>query len=182
MKFLLKEFNDVRRFRGADAANMQVIEDDGTEVYLWMNQSHIEANVRDFGPHPDLLLAFKMYGRSPEKLVAEWRRSDNGRWLRPVEAQRCSLGYYTHVDYPVPITDEAFNSWAAMVGLQCYVEWMDSDEDAEEVTERYGKGDNDILAWEPKRPEGDGWFIGSIHETDGDGPVCVWLRHASAEA
>ncbi|MCM4583816.1 hypothetical protein MMO12_31780, partial [Escherichia coli] len=40
--------------------------------------------------------------------------------------------------------------------------------------------DADISAWEPERPEGDGWFIGSIHDTE-DGPVCVWLRN-KAEA
>ncbi|EHU9778498.1 hypothetical protein KZ562_005197, partial [Escherichia coli] len=34
----------------------------------------------------------------------------------------------------------------------------------------------DISAWEPERPEGDGWFIGSIHDTE-DGPVCIWLRN-----
>ncbi|MED9131274.1 hypothetical protein RCM40_10780, partial [Escherichia marmotae] len=28
--------------------------------------------------------------------------------------------------------------------------------------------------------EGEGWFIGSIHDTE-DGPVCVWLRN-KAEA
>ncbi len=38
----------------------------------------------------------------------------------------------------------------------------------------------DISAWEPERPEGEGWFIGSIHDTE-DGPVCVWLRN-KAEA
>ncbi|MBI0992564.1 hypothetical protein HCI46_10105, partial [Escherichia coli] len=34
----------------------------------------------------------------------------------------------------------------------------------------------DIAAWEPERPEGEGWFIGSIHDTE-DGPVCVWMRN-----
>ncbi|EJN3771908.1 hypothetical protein NVA45_004960, partial [Escherichia coli] len=34
----------------------------------------------------------------------------------------------------------------------------------------------DIAAWEPERPEGEGWFIGSIHDTE-DGPVCIWLRN-----
>ncbi|ENZ4931634.1 hypothetical protein ACNBFU_005418, partial [Escherichia coli] len=38
----------------------------------------------------------------------------------------------------------------------------------------------DIAAWEPERPEGEGWFVGSIHDTE-DGPVCVWLRN-KAEA
>ncbi|ELO7509296.1 hypothetical protein R0629_000874 [Escherichia coli] len=36
----------------------------------------------------------------------------------------------------------------------------------------------DISAWEPERPEGEGWFIGSIHATE-SGPVCVWLRGSS---
>ncbi|EOK3493480.1 hypothetical protein ACJQTL_004904, partial [Escherichia coli] len=36
--------------------------------------------------------------------------------------------------------------------------------------------DPDISAWEPERPEGNGWFIGSIHDAE-DGPVCVWLRN-----
>lgn len=40
--------------------------------------------------------------------------------------------------------------------------------------------DADISAWEPERPEGDGWFIGSIHDTE-DGPVCVWLRNKAEE-
>lgn len=34
----------------------------------------------------------------------------------------------------------------------------------------------DIAAREPEWPEGDGWFIGSIHDTE-DGPACVWLRN-----
>ena len=34
----------------------------------------------------------------------------------------------------------------------------------------------DIASWKPERPEGESWFIGSIHDTE-DGPVCVWLRN-----
>ncbi|HGV2417417.1 TPA: hypothetical protein ACNCFI_004887, partial [Escherichia coli] len=37
----------------------------------------------------------------------------------------------------------------------------------------------DIAAWEPERPEGEGWFVGSIHDTE-DGPVCIWLREKVA--
>ncbi len=33
--------------------------------------------------------------------------------------------------------------------------------------------------WEPERPEGEGWFVGSIHDTE-DGPVCIWLREKVA--
>lgn len=37
----------------------------------------------------------------------------------------------------------------------------------------------DIAAREPERPEGEGWFVGSIHDTE-DGPVCIWLREKVA--
>lgn len=33
----------------------------------------------------------------------------------------------------------------------------------------------DISAWEPETPDGEGWFVGSIHDSE-DGAVCIWLR------
>ena len=30
---------------------------------------------------------------------------------------------------------------------------------------------------QPSGIKGDGWFVGSIHDTE-DGAVCIWLRHA----
>ncbi|MGM8734492.1 hypothetical protein ACS6LA_22420, partial [Enterobacter hormaechei subsp. xiangfangensis] len=30
-------------------------------------------------------------------------------------------------------------------------------------------------------PAGDGWFVGSIHETE-DGAVCIWLRNVGGAA
>ncbi|UZV40791.1 hypothetical protein 12Stean4476_00029 [Erwinia phage Stean] len=179
MQFKLNQFNEVRYARGADAASFEVTENDGTSVHLWMNLDHIRKNVVDFGPHPDLLKAGMIYGRGQTvlKLVEAYRKGGRDSWLKPVEASRCSLGYYTHVDFPSNLTDEQFESWASTVGLDVAVEWMSNDPNYEELNERYGAGDNDILAWEPEKPEGDGWFIGSIHETDEDCPVCVWLRH-----
>ena len=69
---------------------------------------------------------------------------------------------------------EEFNAWMEANNLQWTICTMDEDDfnlDADGP---------DISAWEPERPEGDGWFIGSIHDTE-DGPVCVWLRN-KAEA
>ncbi|AEY69630.1 hypothetical protein PEp14_00041 [Erwinia phage PEp14] len=183
MQFQLKQFNDVRYSRCVEAAQLEVTEDDGkTSILLWMSRDHIEKNVCDFGPHPDLLLAYKLYGRPPEMLVDMWRSHGSGKWLRPCEPARCSLGYYAHVDYPGHLTDEAFSRWTQLTGLEFAAAWMESDPDAEELMRRYGAGDNDILAWEPAKPEGDGWFVGSIHESDDGGPVCVWLRHKGAQA
>ncbi|STI74455.1 putative prophage protein [Escherichia coli] len=69
---------------------------------------------------------------------------------------------------------EEFNAWMEKNNLQWAIRSMDEDDfnlDADGP---------DISAWEPERPEGEGWFIGSIHDTE-DGPVCVWLRN-KAEA
>ena len=43
-----------------------------------------------------------------------------------------------------------------------------------QVIADWEKGKN-ISDWLPSALEGEGWFIGSIHDTE-DGPVCVWLR------
>ena len=43
------------------------------------------------------------------------------------------------------------------------------------VIAAWEKGIQDVSDWHPSAPEGEGWFIGSIHDTE-DGPVCVWLR------
>ncbi|MEH0046558.1 hypothetical protein, partial [Escherichia coli] len=62
------------------------------------------------------------------------------------------------------------NAWMKVNNLQWTIRSMDEDDfnpDADGP---------DISAWEPERPEGEGWFIGSIHDTE-DGPVCIWLRN-----
>ncbi|HFY0714224.1 TPA: hypothetical protein ACIGWI_005050, partial [Escherichia coli] len=32
----------------------------------------------------------------------------------------------------------------------------------------------------PEAPEGEGWFVGSIHDTE-DGAVCIWLRQEAEQ-
>ncbi|PHP29628.1 hypothetical protein CR085_27015, partial [Salmonella enterica subsp. enterica serovar Typhimurium] len=34
----------------------------------------------------------------------------------------------------------------------------------------------DISTWQPDPPAGNGWFVGSINDTE-DGAVCIWLRN-----
>jgi hypothetical protein len=50
------EFNPRRKSRGAEAARVST---DG--LWLWMSKSDIENNIRDFGPHPELLKALESY-------------------------------------------------------------------------------------------------------------------------
>ncbi|WP_149478898.1 hypothetical protein [Escherichia albertii] len=89
-------------------------------------------------------------------------RDEYGCWTHPEYEKFCNGREY--------ISTEGFNTWMEENNLQYVLRFRDegcADLDA---------CDADISAWEPERPEGDGWFIGLIHDTE-DGPVCVWLRN-----
>nr|WP_246753577.1 hypothetical protein [Dickeya oryzae] len=81
-------------------------------------------------------------------------------------------GCWTHPDFPE--TDESwdekrFSEWARQEGLESKLIFAD-----------VGEGDAiQTHWWELRKPKGEGWFVGSIHDTD-EGPVCVWLRNAAA--
>ncbi|HBC1013126.1 TPA: hypothetical protein IGZ65_004852 [Escherichia coli] len=100
--------------------------------------------------------------------------------IREIPVVRDKYGCWTHPEYEKfcagreYISTEEFNTWMKANNLQWTIRGMDDDDfnpDADGM---------DISAREPGRPEGEGWFIGSIHDTE-DGPVCVWLRN-KAEA
>ncbi|WP_347900768.1 hypothetical protein [Pseudomonas purpurea] len=85
-------------------------------------------------------------------------------------------GMFWHPDLPdFEEGDEGKSKqWIAEQGLivgMVSLEFADAD-----VSDRYFEsGDPDCSYWEPERPEGEGWFCLSIHDTD-DGPVCWWAR------
>ncbi|WP_333881038.1 hypothetical protein [Atlantibacter hermannii] len=97
----------------------------------------------------------------------------------PVE--RDQYGYWTHPVYDafcdgreyVPTSE--FNAWMSENGLEWKVEYRD-ESDIDPNVDGY-----DISAWEPESPAGDGWFVGSIHDTE-DGAVCIWLRSKAERA
>lgn len=96
--------------------------------------------------------------------------------IKEMPVERDAYGCWTHPEYEKfcdgreYISTEEFNAWMKVNNLQWTIRAMDEDDfnpDADGP---------DISAWEPERPEGEGWFIGSIHDTE-DGPVCVWMRN-----
>ncbi|CAI0723991.1 Uncharacterised protein [Serratia proteamaculans] len=104
--------------------------------------------------------------------------------ITALEPQRDENGYWTHPDYFVPANDMEFGApgefeaWLEANGLIGHLQWMESDA-TEEQQAAYEAGDGDVSQWNPTLPEGEGWFIGSIHDTE-DGPVCYWLRPVDA--
>lgn len=102
--------------------------------------------------------------------------------LRAVPVVRDDDGFWTHPDYFSPAGDREygapgeFEQWLQQHQLEYTLHRM-ADEVTEEVMERYVRsGSPDCRNWTPETPAGPGWFTGSIHDTEDDGPVCVWLR------
>ncbi|EIH2744665.1 hypothetical protein LO291_004108 [Salmonella enterica] len=101
--------------------------------------------------------------------------------VRPVAVTRDCNGFWSHPHYFTPSGDEASqadsNTWLRLNHLVCAFRWLENDA-LPQIIEACGNGVADISEWQPSVPAGDGWFIGSIHDTE-DGPVCVWLREVS---
>nr|WP_080709594.1 hypothetical protein [Pantoea ananatis] len=95
--------------------------------------------------------------------------------LTALPVERDQYGYWSHPDYLAfcdgreYIPTEEFNQWMKAKGLEWKVDYRD-----EEETD-YDADGYDLSTWNPEAPAGDGWFVGSIHDTD-DGAVCIWLR------
>ncbi|HEX3163093.1 MAG TPA: hypothetical protein VHQ92_11000 [Pseudolabrys sp.] len=58
--FRFVEFNPRRAMRGAEAVRVAVIQD-GEEQWLWMTRHDIAMNIKEFGPHAELLKARLAY-------------------------------------------------------------------------------------------------------------------------
>lgn len=56
--------------------------------------------------------------------------------------------------------------------------WFENDPMvSEEIIDQYFEGDCDVLtSWNPVVPDGSGWILLSIHDTD-DGAVSLWGRN-----
>ncbi|MFJ2362521.1 hypothetical protein ACIPIN_02175 [Pseudomonas sp. NPDC087697] len=98
--------------------------------------------------------------------------------IEPKEVTRDNCGNWTHPDLPVwgeGESGETINAWFAAQGMERKPIMLEGDLSADDYDKWAAKGDYDAEGWEPTKPDGEGWFILSIHDTD-DGPVCWWAR------
>ncbi|MEJ5174655.1 hypothetical protein [Erwinia sp. MYb416] len=102
--------------------------------------------------------------------------------IEAVQPQRSRDGCWTHPHYFIPDGDAEgpgeFNAWLAAQQLECSIRWM-REEVPPELMRTYQLSDGDISRWQPAIPQGSGWFIGSLHDTQ-QGAVCIWLRRRAA--
>ena len=75
VSFKLVRFNPRRQSRGAEAAEVEVFDDDHS-CRLWMSEKNLDQNIAEFGPHPELLKAKEHYRTKrefPDRMNAKGR-------------------------------------------------------------------------------------------------------------
>lgn len=176
-QFRFEKFVQHRLDVGVPAALVQWVDDQGEEKLVWMGPADIRNNVLMHGPHYGLLVAASHYHMKADQLVALHRsKGKNKAFLQPKEPARDHLGFWTHPDYPATeYGDASLDFWVDLLGHEHSVILLYEDAEAAEISERYFYVGGGVADWQPARPDGDGWFVASIYDTE-DGPACIWLR------
>jgi len=103
--------------------------------------------------------------------------------ITPVAVERDEYGYWTHPAYAAYCGDRDFipadeyNQWLREIGMGCAFTLLEYERDSTAQRRYFETGNADVHDWEPSKPDGEGWFIVSICDSD-DGPVCTWMREA----
>ncbi|VFT62553.1 Uncharacterised protein [Pseudomonas aeruginosa] len=174
----------------ANASSIHVIQRDMNRA-IWNIATAIDHLAEFAQPSQDTvkvierLMLFVGSSPSPEgqQLAAEASAvlgmSEGGAGMKPmIQAhlvERDQFGFWTHPNYP-DLADNCSSSEAQetlrRLGLELQNVFMESDAprlyDSARSDQRYSE-------WIPTRPEGAGWFVLSIHDTD-NGPVCQYVR------
>jgi hypothetical protein len=96
--------------------------------------------------------------------------------IQPVEVARDADGMFNHAGLPDFEEDGTkWKEWFAEQGLSYTLVFLEHDASDEVRNIYYDRGEPDCREWTPSKPDGDGWFCLSIHDTN-DGPVCWWAR------
>jgi len=95
--------------------------------------------------------------------------------------ERDSAGYYTnpafydYLDNREPTLDQVIAELAQVDG-EVYTQMMQDDEDVEIPEIDFSFYDEAVKTWQPKPPPiGEGWVLVSIHDTESDGPMALWV-------
>lgn len=84
-------------------------------------------------------------------------------------------GWCTHPDLPEWDESESGADVLARIGYEGDWVFMDGDADEKLVDAYFEDGEPSCAAWTPTKPEGDGWLLVGIWDTE-DGPVALFVR------
>ncbi|WP_312990863.1 hypothetical protein [Atlantibacter hermannii] len=101
--------------------------------------------------------------------------------MEALVVERNEDGYWTHPEYSALFGDrelispDEFKAFCEKHSIESAIVELENDSNEEVNFSYFEEGSANISKWNPSQPEGDGWFIGSIHDTE-NGPLCVWFR------
>ena len=103
--------------------------------------------------------------------------------ITPVAVELDENGYWEHPAYAACYGDrecipaDEYNQWLHEIGMELDIVCLEYDVDSITRRRYFDTGSPDVHDWVPTKPDGEGWFIVSICDTD-EGPVCTWMREA----
>ncbi|WP_240049383.1 hypothetical protein [Burkholderia thailandensis] len=100
--------------------------------------------------------------------------------LAPREIQRDDQGWLTHPALPLCDEDVRVDRLLEAFGIESAFVSMESDVDAESYEQYHEHADADCSAWTPTPPDGDGWVLLEIYDTE-DGPYAQYAREKKHE-
>lgn len=95
--------------------------------------------------------------------------------ITPETVKRDGYGYWFHSAVRDSEEDQPIDELPCAEGMEFSYVSFDSDA-SEEMQRRYFEDDScDISDWNPTKPEGDGWFLLCVYDTE-DGPYACFTR------
>lgn len=171
----------------ANASSIHVIQRDMNRA-IWNIATAIDHLAEFAQPSQDTVKVIErlMLFVGSSRKVSNWPQRQvrclalaRGAWHEAYDSshlvERDQFGFWTHPNYP-DLADNCSSNEAQetlrRLGLELQTVFMESDAprlyDSARSDQRYSE-------WIPTRPEGAGWFVLSIHDTD-NGPVCQYVR------
>lgn len=88
-------------------------------------------------------------------------------------------GWRCHPDLPQfeEGQEQEFGEYLRQQGLRYKLQFLEDDcsPEAIELAKKYFEHESgDFSGWKPRPPQGDGWFLISVHDNE-DGPVAMWV-------
>jgi hypothetical protein len=108
-------------------------------------------------------------------------QSNDSGLIQAAPVQRNASGVWNHPDMPLFDEGDAhkYQAWIEQQGLEViydYLEYENDDCPAHAECAEAGT----FATWNPAPPEGEGWFMLAIDDTE-DGPAVWWARRANNE-
>ncbi|WCD42816.1 hypothetical protein KQCUZIGB_CDS0063 [Pectobacterium phage Ymer] len=106
--------------------------------------------------------------------------------IKPIPVVRDEDGYFCHPVYLAMYGDreyvphDEYERWLQDNGVESKLVIFENDADDDLREEYFDRGQINISKWEPTPPDGDGWFIVDICDTE-EVPICVFLRSVDHE-